>query len=303
MFNDFKTQIIKELSTAVNIKDKTNRKKVVSSLKSIKHFLKSVKPNYIKYGLIIYSGIDINNNIIFKHYFMDIPLKKGLYCCDKRFHTDFLEEYCEARNKYLIMYLTGTETFYYEKELTSMKLIKKISFERQKKQNNGGQSQARISRLRVEKIVAFANKSLDFLKIYKNFNYKSVIIAGNGTVIDNIKNKMSNQTIKVSCYNELIIKCDEFINNIDNTFGIDKVNEYMDMINQCDDKIVYGGMYIMDLVDQNLIKEILIHKKSKYFKQIKTFENKIIIKNGTREGDIFLQNYEGILGILYYKLE
>jgi len=304
MFDEFKNQITKELSTAVNIKDKNNRKKVISSLKSIKHFLKRIKHNYISNGIVIYSGIDFNNKNIFEYHFMNIPLKKGFYYCDKKFHTDFLQQYCDVKDKYLIVYLTGTETAYYEKKLTQMKLIKKISFERQKKQKKGGQSQARIARLREEKITRFANKSLEFLKTYKtNSKYKSIIIAGNGSIIDYIKSKTSEPTIKVSSYNELLEKSNQFINNTNTNIGNEEINKYMEMMDTCDEKLVYGGVYILNLVKQNFIKEILIHKESKYFKQVKDFKNKIIIRNGTKDGDIFLKNFEGILAKLYFKID
>jgi peptide subunit release factor 1 (eRF1) len=304
MFDEFKTQITKELSTAVNIKDKKNRKKVISSLKSIKHFLKRIKHNYISNGLVIYSGVDINNQIIFEYHFMNVPLKQGFYYCDKKFHTDFLQPYCEIKDKYLIVYLTGTETFYYEKKLTQMKLLKKISFERQKKQKKGGQSQARIARLREEKIIRFANKSFEFLNTYKNNSkYKSIIIAGNGSIIDYIKHKTKEPTIKVSSRNQLLEKCNEFINNTDTDFGNDKIQKYMGMMSLCDEKLVYGGMYILNLIKQNLIEEILIHKESKYFSQLKNFKKKIIIRNGTQDGDVFLQNFEGILAKLYFKID
>lgn len=304
MFNDSKSQIIKEISTAVNIKDKTNRKKVIISLKAIKNFLKKIKQNYVENGVVIFSGIDYHGENIFEYHFMSIPLKKGFYCCDKKFHIDFLEKYCNIENKdqYLIMYLTGTETFYYEKKLTKMKLLKKISFERQKKQKKGGQSQARIARLRVEKINKFANKSLEYLNGYQsNTKYKSVIIAGNGTIINSLKTNIT--SIKISSFQELVSKLDIFINNIDDNSGNSKIDEYMDMMNIGDEKLVYGGTYILDLMSQGLIKEILIHRRSKYYERFSTFNNKYIINNGTKEGDIFLKNFEGIFGKLYYKLD
>ena len=50
MFDEFKSQINKEISTALNIKDKTNKKKVISSLKLILNHLKNIKKNYIENG-------------------------------------------------------------------------------------------------------------------------------------------------------------------------------------------------------------------------------------------------------------
>ena len=305
MFNDSKIQITKEISTAVNIKDKTNRKKVISSLKAIAFTLKRIKNNNLENGVVIFSGIDYNGNTILKTHFMDLPLKKGFYCCDKRFHTDFLEKYCETADKYLIMYITGTETYYYEKKLTELRLIKKISFERQKKQKKGGQSQARIGRLREEKIQAFATKSTDYLKTYKrNSDYKSIIVAGNGSIIDLIKIPNINK-IKVSNLNQLSKMCNNLIGEMDSNIGNNNIEKYMDMMNQADGKLVYGWKNILDLNSQGLIEEILIHKESKFYPMFKDLKNLkiIIIKRGLKEGDIFLQNLEGILGKLYYKMD
>ena len=302
MFNDSKIQITKEISTAVNIKDKKNRKKVLSSLKAISSFLKRIK-NRINNGIVIFSGVDFNGQVIFESYIMNLPLKKGFYCCDKKFHTYFLEKYCDIADKYLIMYITGTETFYYEKKLTDMRLLKKISFQRQKKQKKGGQSQARIARLREEKMGAFANKSTDFLKTYQhNFNYKSIIITGNGSIIDLIKIPNVNK-IRVTDKTKLLEACDNFINEMSKDSSNKYIEKYMNMMDQADDKLVYGGDSIVKMISQGLIEEILIHKKSKYYPMVKDYKNKIIIRSGTRDGDIFLQNFEGIMGKLYYKMD
>ena len=171
MFDEFKSQINKEISTALNIKDKTNKKKVISSLKLILNHLKNIKKNYIENGLILYSGIINNNKIIFYDIIIEIPIKTKFYYCDKIFHTHFLDKYINLKKDlYLVMFLNGDSTYYYEKYLTEMKLIKKISFDRQKKQRKGGQSAQRIGRICMEKIEHFTNDSIDYLNFSEREN-------------------------------------------------------------------------------------------------------------------------------------
>lgn len=302
MFDNFKSQINKEISTALNIKDKTNKKNVIFSLKLIANYLKKIKGNYIENGSIIYSGILNNNEIVFEVIEIDIPIKNKLYYCDKVFHTQFLDKYiCLEKEVYLVMFLNGDHTYYYEKYLTEMKLIKQISFDRQKKQKKGGQSAPRIGRICMEKIESFINKSIDGLNLYINNDkqYESIIIAGNGDIINGIKSKVNDNNInylKLVNKDLLYSECELLINSINGESDKNKIDEYMELITSDYEIVVFGLDSIIDNI--NNIKEIVIHKKSKYYNYVKDYPNIYVINNN---GIDFLNNYDGIIGQLYNK--
>lgn len=47
--------INKELSTASNVKDKNNRKSIISALKKVREFFKSTKPNQYPKGVAVFA--------------------------------------------------------------------------------------------------------------------------------------------------------------------------------------------------------------------------------------------------------
>jgi len=183
----------------------------------------------------------------------------------------------------------------------------RISFERQKKQKKGGQSQARIGRLRMERIDKFANDSIDIFNIFrKQTEYKSVIVAGNGSVLQIVKNHGSLRShpdvifVKVSDSNLLFSKCEEATGNDYKLLDDEKIDKYMEMVRKNDERLVYGELDINE--NKDLVKEIIIHKNSPYYEIFKNFKNKYVIRSCTRKCDLFLKNYDGVIGLTYYKI-
>ena len=74
-----------ELSTVVNIKDRTNRHSVLSALKKIKEYLKSLK-QIPSNGIAIFCGDELFEII------PPNPIKNTIYLCDKKFHTEYIED-------------------------------------------------------------------------------------------------------------------------------------------------------------------------------------------------------------------
>lgn len=265
-------------------------------------YLKKIKGNHTENGIILYSGITNNNELIFNDILIEIPIKTKYYYCDKLFHTEFLDKfinYEKDKSKFLVMYVDGTSTYYYEKFLTQMKQLQHISFDRQKKQRKGGQSAPRIGRLCMEKINTFTTKCINILNDYiNNHNYKSIIIAGNGDIIDGIKKIMVNNNIsyiKVVDKNLLVSECEIVINLNNSNNDINKITEYYELMTTNSDLLVYGIDNI--LTNINNIKEILVHKKSKYYDILKSFNNINIVNSNHMQ---FLDNFDGIIGQLYY---
>lgn len=316
VFDEIKNQITKEISTSLNIKNKINKKKVNSSLKMILNYIKKINTlgASLKNGIAIYSGINDLNEEIFEFIILDIPIKNKIYSCDKQFHIDFLYNYINIDNKkYLVIYLDGNSTYYYEKNMTDLKQIKSLHFDRQKKQKKGGQSQNRIARLRVEKIDNFISKSIYTLNNYINENkeYEAILIFGNGDIINGIKSNKNiiyeftgiyNNKIhfsKLIDKNILYDKCEELINNILINNDENCIKKYMDLLTINSDILIFG----YDNIIKNIIyiDEILLLKDSKYYEILKkndNLNNKIKIINNDNIN--FLINFDGVIGKLYY---
>lgn len=265
-------------------------------------YLKKIKGNHTVNGIILYSGITNDNEIIFNDILIEIPIKTKYYYCDKLFHTEFLDKFInheKDKSKFLAMYVDGTSAYYYEKFLTQMKQLRHISFDRQKKQRKGGQSAPRIGRLCMEKINSFTSKCIDILNDYiNNHNYKSIIIAGSGDIFDGIKKRMYNDNIsyiKIVDKNSLITECETLISSNNCSNDINKINDYYDIMTTNSDLLIYGIDNIMSNI--NDIKEILVHKKSKYYDLLKSFDNISIVNSNHMQ---FLDNFDGIIGQLYY---
>lgn len=272
------------------------------------NYIKNLKNNTISTGVVLYSGVTNNNEIIFIDIVMPIPIKIKYYYCDKYFHISFFDKFIEqekCKNLYLILYTTGSDAYFYEKYLTQIKLYKHISFDRQKKQKKGGQSAQRIGRIRVEKIDSFINKSIEYLNDYinnYNKNYKAVIISGNGDILTGIKSKIVNKNnnfiyANVSDKGVLFDKCDELINSSNNDFDNVKIKQYMDLLQSNPDILIFGINEI--LYNINNIKELLVYKNSKHYEELCDLDNVIIINN---DYDGFLNDYDGIIAQSYFKL-
>lgn len=300
--------INKEISTALNIKCKINKKKVILSLKTILQFLKKYKNSnrLVEDDIIIYSGIIDSNEFIFEVIINKIPLKNKLYCCNKIFKTDIFDElYDKVKNNnlHLVLYFDGESSVFYNKFLSTFTKIKNLSFDRQKKQKKGGSSAPRIERIREQKITCFINKTIyEFNDIINNSGnkYKSVLICGNGSVIDGFKDKMKCLIpfyfIQLISKNDLLIECDKIIELINQDDDIKKINEYKDLLVLDSDKLVFGYDSILKHIYE--IEEIIISSKHPNIEIIKSFNDKIyIIKNDKND---FINDFEGILAKKYY---
>jgi hypothetical protein len=300
--------INKEISTAVNIKCKINKKKVIISLKAIFQFLKKYKNSnrIVDDDIVIYSGVIDSNEIIFEVIINKVPLKNKLYCCDKVFKTHIFDEIYEKiknNNLYLVLYLDGDSVTFYNKFLSTFTKIKNLTFERQKKQKKGGSSAPRIERIREQKITCFINKTIyEFNNIIHNSGnkYKAILICGNGSIIEGVKEKIKSiipfYFIQLISKHDLLIECNQIINSINQDDDVHKIHEFQDILTLNSDQLVFGYNDILKHIYE--IEEIIISASHPNLDILKEFNEKLyIVKNDTTD---FLNNFEGIIAKKYY---
>lgn len=143
-----------EYATASNIKNRTNRQSVQSAITSVIVKLKTyskVPPN----GLVIYSGFVQNDDGSEKHAIYDFepfkPINTKMYMCDKRFHTEPLKELLTDDRKYGFIILDGESLLLGSLSGNAKTILFQDKVSLGSKTRRGGQSAARLNRIRLEK--------------------------------------------------------------------------------------------------------------------------------------------------------
>ena len=102
-FNNWQStrELTNEISTSINIKDKTTRKYVQDALRYIIRHLQNVDTKMCKNGIAYFVGHELsstgNINFIDKIIVPDIPIRKDIYLCGKHF---FPEEIIKLHNDF-----------------------------------------------------------------------------------------------------------------------------------------------------------------------------------------------------------
>jgi len=226
------------------------------------------------------------------------PIRKNLYRCDKRFHTEEIKELFEEDKKITgLLLVGGEETMFYkiigDDDKIDYKLIDTLEVFRDNKQKKGGQSAPRFQRIRLEQITQYTKKIHTYAIKHFN-NIKEVIIAGYGEIKDNIKEDIKGSfklldtlTISTLDINLVIPKIKELFCNREDAIDIQKYIQ--------DETIVFG-VDIKDMAEKKLLEKIFIDKTMVSDDILKKYETCQIIKVRNRK----LQEFGGIIGITYY---
>ncbi len=125
------------------------------------------------------------------------PIRKFIYLCDKRFHTEIIEDLYQTHDEYGILYLAGCEYCFYVLNGNELYEITKTTRKKlPKTHRRGGQSQGRFSRLREEAIHNYLSKineaSVDlFINNETTLpNIKGLIIIGAGNKKDQFQDML-----------------------------------------------------------------------------------------------------------------
>jgi peptide subunit release factor 1 (eRF1) len=86
------------------------------------------------------------------------PIKQRSWSCDRHFRIDLIEDLFKTYDDYGVIDIQGEYTTYYTLNGDSLKYLTKISVDLPSNHDQGGQSQNRIQRQRVEKIHEYLKK-------------------------------------------------------------------------------------------------------------------------------------------------
>jgi len=183
--NRYTQMLIKELSTASNIKSRVNRQSVMGAISSTQIRLKMYNrtpPN----GLVIYCGEVMTDEGKEKKVTIDFepfrPINNTLYLCDNKFHTEILHSLLENEDKFGFIIMDGHGSLYGTLCGNTREVLHKFSVDLPKKHGRGGQSALRFARLRLEKRHNYVRKVaenavLHFIKDDKA-NVKGLVLGG-----------------------------------------------------------------------------------------------------------------------------
>lgn len=235
-----------------------------------------------------------NEEYVVKIIIPELPIQKNIYFCDKKFRTEFLEQYMNKPEEILIIMAFGEETTYYKLCGEHYVKIRNITVHRQKSQKKGGQSAPRFQRIRLNQINEYVNKIHEELfEIQKINNFKKIIVCGNAEIKDSIEDK--NIIAKITTNSDNVIdnieKIKEIINKTSSKENNSVIDDLINKIMLLDEKILYGKDNIIENID--LIKELCIIPE--YEEEFKIYNIKMNIIDNYK-----LKMYGGIIGVRYY---
>ena len=146
-------------------------------------------------GLICFSGKDINNNKLIHVIEPSLPITKYLYRCDSIFHTGVLKEQLSIDDKKIGFIIIDGHGLSFHLLTNNVKTtLYKMDVQLPNKHNNGGQSQNRFARLRVEKRDLYITKAVELFTQYfltnGLLNVNSLIFAGNASFKHDLAKKL-----------------------------------------------------------------------------------------------------------------
>lgn len=166
-----------------------NRQSVQSAIKSAQQRIKLYN-KCPKNGLIVYCGLAITDTSNGKDKQLSIhfepfrPIKKFLYRCDNRFHTENLNTLLldEGAEPYGFIVMDGNGTLFGKVQGATREVLHKFSVHLPNKHSRGGQSAQRFSRLRLEKRHNYVRRVAELATKFFIFddrpNVKGVVLAG-----------------------------------------------------------------------------------------------------------------------------
>lgn len=255
-----------------------------------------------------------------------LPIQHSYYYCDKYFHIELISDLYEDHDQNGIIMIRGELTEYYTYKFGTITKINSYAISRQKNHGRGGQSSGRFSRIRENQIDEYVKTIIEKIITYyydsdnNVTKIKKLIICG----IGDIKNQViKNENFPIQLKNILakIINISNtnitnLIDDFHNTFDTNNINDLQtidyifDTIQNDSQKIIFGNDYIFRALNYNLVKTLIIHIdiKNKLTQELlNIIENNncevITITNNTNKCKLFLDQYNGFIGISYIPID
>jgi len=319
--------LAQEQGTASNIKSKSTRDNVTTSLeRMIQHLrlFKTTPPN----GLAIFAGnvAEKEGQQDFQVWSLEppVPLNFRTYRCDKEFLLDPLREMIEVKEVYGLVVMDRRDAMVAILKGKTIIPIRKTHSEVPGKMRAGGQSAMRFSRLRegatkehYKKIAEYMKEEFLHLK-----NLKGIILGGPGVTINDfmryeyVTNELRKKIIATKDLSytgefglqELLEKSEDVLAAEDVAKEKKLMAEFFDHLNKKPNKVSYGKEHTlkvlkMGAVDKLLLSEALDDDEIEEMEEEaeKVGSEVVIVSTETREG-VQLRDLGKIAAILRYEV-
>lgn len=321
-----------EYGTATNIKSRVNRQSVLTAITSAQVKLKSYARTPTN-GLGLFVGeILLDDNKIKKVAYGIEPLKPvntSLYMCDSRFHVEDLLGLFEDEAKYGFVVMDGHGTLFATLQGSTTTILQSMSVDLPKKHGRGGQSSVRFARLRVEKRQAYLKKVSEictslFITSNKN-NVDGLVLAGQADFKAELKSILDARltTLKLvdtnyggkNGLNQAIELSEELFKDVKYAKEKKLLQEFFYEINMDTGKYCYGFGNTFDALEAGAVEKLIVHENydKKYedddfvdwiSEHYKDYGCELaFISDASGEGTQFVEGFDGIGGILRYKID
>lgn len=188
VLSDFVRELSEEIGTAANIRSKTTKKNVITALQTIVGRLKIMGQKSPASGFVIFGGVTTSGKNDLYVLTPPDPVSRKLYVCDSRFHTEYLAENLEDKDKYGLIALDGSIATLASLKGAHLEILKKTRSGAVKKHRAGGQSSVRFQRLHEEAVHRFLKRVADLARdlfVEKgDRDIKGILIGGPGPTKD-----------------------------------------------------------------------------------------------------------------------
>lgn len=238
-----------------------------------------------------------------------LPVKRNMYRCDKRFHTEYVADLFHIHKSYGYVVVTSDQSYIGIVEGTKHTIKYKLDTEFSTATRRGGQSASRIERLRNEQKHNYKLKVLE-ATIKHLQNVEGIIVAGNAEIPLEIKELLIKDTrllvpvlgfIRVSntvSFGDVVSQSLELIQSDDIVAEKQLVSSLEEYIRQGSDMLVFGIDNIVRCDTHNLLQYVVssIIKDNASVGTITNTPIKTLVYSS------FLDAYGGMVGVLYYPL-
>ncbi len=324
---DVMSLLRQEYSITDNIKLKRTRqavKRALSAAMDRLQMINKVPPN----GLVLFCGEDMNTGK-FECFMFSPPERINVfyYRTDKRFITDFLEDMVEDRDAVGIIIVERDQATIGLLRGARLEVLEEIEGYVPGKHKMGGQSQRRYERIIEQMVEDFYKRvgehaSKHLLPLLEKGVLKGVIVAGPGMAkMDFVKGGYLDYRLRNIMAKELVDVAYQGLQGLKETvMKAEKVVQtqvYRDAVNALEEvklhmarntgMLVYGEEEVKRALEMGLVKTLLVHEEREDVDEWQELAkrsgaNVVIVPSSLPESEWFKQTFNGIVGILRFKM-
>ena len=316
-----------EYSITDNIKLKKTRqavKKALSAAMDRLQMINKVPPN----GLVLFCGENMETRDFICLMFSP-PEKVPVfyYRTDKRFITDFLEDMVEDRDVIGILIIERDQATIGVLKGNRLEVLEEMDDYIPGKHKMGGQSQRRYDRIIEQMVEDFFKRvgehaARHFIPLLEKGRLKGIIVAGPGYAkLDFVKGKyldyrlqnlVGKEMVDVAYQGdqglkEVVMKAEGVVQAQVYRDAIKALEEFKSHLARSTGMVVYGEREVKQALEMGMVKTLLVHDERPDVEEWKEQgENYgaevVVIPPSIPEAEWFKETFDGIAGILRYKL-